>query len=162
MFDFILKFFKRQTTTERYLNKITILEKNYLTIFNSQIQESNLEFFTGEFNTLVNKITTYTNYLAASNVEGMNASYLNIRTVYIKDITTTNGKYITKSEFLLFTHKLKELLTLIKQLESKELTIRENRSLLATKKLTEPLYLLIDILNGEIYERPSSRVIQKN
>lgn len=162
MFDFILKFFKRQTTTERYLNKINTLEKNYLTIFNSQIQESNLEFFTGEFNTLVNKITTYTNYLAASNVEGMNASYLNIRTVYIKDITTTNGKYITKSEFLLFTHKLKELLTLKKQLESKELTIRENRSLLATKKLTEPLYLLIDILNGEIYERSSSRVIQKN
>jgi len=162
VFDFILKFFKRQTTTERYLNKINTLEKNYLTIFNSQIQESNLEFFTGEFNTLVNKITTYTNYLAASNVEGMNASYLNIRTVYIKDITTTNGKYITKSEFLLFTHKLKELLTLKKQLESKELTIRENRSLLATKKLTEPLYLLIDILNGEIYERSSSRVIQKN
>lgn len=160
MFDFILKFFKRQTTTERYLNKISTLEKNYLTIFNSQIQESTLEFFTGEFNTLVNKITTYTNYLAASNVEGMNASYLNLRTVYIKDITTTNGKYITKSEFLLFTHKLKELLTLIQQLESKELTIRENRSLLATKKLTEPLYLLIDTLNGEIYERPSSRVIQ--
>ena len=162
MFDFILRFFKRQTITQKYLNKITSLEKNYLTIFNSQIQESKLEFFTGEFNTLVNKITTYTNYLAAFNVEGMNASYLDLRTIHIKDITTANGKYITKSEFLLFTHKLKELLTLIHQLESRELTIRENRSLLATKKLTEPLYLLIDILNGEIYERPSPRAIQKN
>lgn len=162
MLDFILKFFKRQSTTQRYLNKLTILEKNYKTIFNSHIQESKIEFFTGEFNILVNKITTYTNYLAAFNVEGMNSSYLNLRTIYIKDITTTNGKYITKNEFLLFIQKLRALLTLIEELETKKLSIRENRSLLATKKLTEPLYLLIDTLNGEIYERPSSRTIQKN
>lgn len=148
MFQFIKRLFNK-SKSKTYINKVIKLKSNYSKIFISDTQYKQIEFLTGDYKQLIDKIEIFRLYMSSKNLEGLSSLYIDLRTIHIQDLITIKGRYINKKEF---NKLLETILAYLYSLESLE-TIKfpspeEKRTLLSTNRMSNQLYLLIDVLSN--------------
>jgi len=148
MFQFIKRLFNKSKSST-YINKVINLKSNYSKIFDSNVQYKQIEFLTGDYKQLIDKIEIFRLYMSSKNLEGLSSMYIDLRTIHIQDLITIKGRYITKKEF---NKLLETILAYLYSLETlgsiKTPTPEEKRTLLSTNRMSNQLYLLIDILSN--------------